>query len=305
MKLETSKDFRLRISVVSIVLVMMFCVVESHVFANEQFRSSLAGIAEAAKLVVKERKAASIVVGQFTGPPAYGSSAGPGMQKLLKEELGKRGVRTTDLGSEVAIQGRYFVRAAKQWERSQLVLEVTFVDRNGETLKDLDIKARGLSVQSGIVKTSIHGGDKDWDGSEILAEVLGATVDLGPPNKRVVDGPPDDDGDKVIDSFKSPTAHISSNNWVYASRNSEFGVCILSDGKRLPIKIVDGQPFVELKKGDEFQIGLFNGNRRYYASAITTVDGVNTFGFGGGVNAQGKPFERWILDPGKVHTIEG
>lgn len=163
-----------------------------------------------------------------------------------------------------------------------------------------------MKIERGVVKTEASGSLTDQGGLGTLASVIGATVELGSPANRIqlVTAR----RDPVTASFERQSALITRSNWVFASNDSDFAVRIISNGQALPLTVTNGQPFVDLKKGDSFQIGLSNGTK-YYAGAVTTIDGVNTFAFGDKISAgakAGEPkYRRWILDPNESHTITG
>src|SRR5438105_1355863 len=61
--------------------------------ATADLRSELADVAKNIKQLLDGRNEDSIAVGQFTGPPNFPTSAGPGITQVLTEELQKVGIQ--------------------------------------------------------------------------------------------------------------------------------------------------------------------------------------------------------------------
>ncbi len=223
--------------------------------AQNETRASLAKIAAAAKWAMRQTGAQSVAIGQFTGPPAFGSAAGPGIQMGLTEELGKLGIRTARLGADLGIQGRYYVRKEENWTSG--VIEASLVDANGQVLQSLNGETEAVihtgheiagsynepvEIKNGIVQVQAQGTNiRDHDGSGALAQLLGATVDLKPPTNPTDDWR--DPIDTVVDTFKNPTAYVNRNYWVSASRQSPFSVAVLSRRPKQADRIA-GRPAV-------------------------------------------------------------
>jgi len=290
--------------------------------ADDALRRPLNEIAQAAVWVARSRGAASIGIGQFTGPPSYASSAGPGMRRILEEELAKLGIQNQRIGAAVGIQGRYTLATQPYGDRKDLRIEVTFVDPNGRVLSDLNQKiklkfyqepgfepmvedpefAPTLDIVAGVCSVFVYGDEYDPMGDGILAEVLGATVDLDRPDKDFDDQP-------VIDSFNDPTAVVHGNTRVAASRNSPFLLEILVGGQPRTIRLESGHPFVELSKGEAFQIRATN-RARFSAAVVFRLDGVGSFAFSkvrqtSGPEAGQPRYSRWIIQPGQSFTLLG
>jgi hypothetical protein len=287
--------------------------------ASESLRPTLATVAKATAKILESRGLDSVGVGDFTGPPAFGSSYGPGIRLVLVEELGKLNVREKKVGAAIGIQGRYTLKpheaGVESIDGASLRIEASLVDISGQVLTDLNtqvtVPAPGteqgtaaVPVSKGTMAVDVQGTKTDVKGSGALGETLGATVDL---DSMTAGGFPN--GDTVIGSFQNPTATIRGGTAVAASKASPFSMEILVGAKPRSITLEDGQPFVALTKGDAFQIRFTN--RANYEAAVTfALDGVGSFQFSdvrytdGPKRGQPK-YSRWIVPRGKSIVIKG
>ena len=293
--------------------------------ANENLRAPLAKIAKAVTQVLQDRGADSIAIGEFTGPPSFASAAGPGIRKVLTEEFTKLGIREKKIGANIGIQGKYLVHedqptfAGGTKGPPHLRLIASLVDKNGQVLTELDVE---VSVKVGqedgqpiIDKTKIargmlivdsYGGINDIHGAGTLAESLGATVDLKRKNKDGFSG----GSESVIESFDNPTAVVLANgSAAAASRESPFQMEILVDGQPRPMKLEDGQPFVQLEKGDSFQI-RFTNRASHDVALVFLLDGVSSYAFSDVRETRGPQrgepkYSKWIVSHNQSFTLKG
>ena len=294
-------------------------VVSAPVQADEPLRAPLAKIAKSVASVLQGRGTTVVSIGEFTGPPALGSSAGPGIRKILTDELKKLGVEEKRIGAPVGIQGKYVVISQASQPGSdykdpaRLRIEASLVDQNGEVLSSLNTNANvnpddfdaPPPVEGGKVGIDIFGDAKDPNGAGILASTIGATVNLVPATPSEEEGISIPSGDDVVDSLTKPTAYVHNGVAVAASRESPFFVEIIVDGQPQPITLQEGHPFVDLRKGDAFQVRL-TSRANFETAAVVELDGVNSFAFSEMRNAAGNPrYTRWILAPRKQLTLKG
>lgn len=293
--------------------------------ANDNLREPLAKIAKAVSQVLQQRGADSIAIGEFTGPPSFASSAGPGIRKVLAEEFAKVGIREKKIGASIGIQGKYLVHEdaptipGGSKGPPHLRLTASLVDKNGQVLTELDVEVAvkvgeedgrpiidKTKIAKGTLTVDSYGGPNDIGGASALAESLGATVDLKRKNKEGFSG----GAESVIESFESPTAALVANgSSVAASRESPFYMEILVDNQPRPIKLEDGQPFVQLEKGDSFQIRLTN-KAPYDVAVVFLLDGVNSYSFSDLRETQGPQrgepkYSRWIVPRQQSFTLKG
>lgn len=295
-----------------------------NVRGNENLRAPLAKIAKAVTQVLQDRGADSIAIGEFTGPPSFASAAGPGIRKVLTEEFAKLGIREKKIGANIGIQGKYLVHedqptfAGGTKGPPHLRLIASLVDKNGQVLTELDVE---VSVKVGqedgqpiIDKTKIargtlvvdsYGGANDIHGAGTLAESLGATVDLKRKNKDGFSG----GSESVIESFDNPTAVVLANGSAAASRESPFQMEILVDGQPRPMKLEDGQPFVQLEKGNSFQI-RFTNKAPFDVALVFLLDGVSSYAFSDVRETRGPQrgepkYSKWIVSRNQSFTLKG
>lgn len=292
---------------------------------NENLREPLAKIAKAVSQVLQERGADSIAIGEFTGPPSFASAAGPGIRKVLAEEFSKVGIREKKIGASIGIQGKYLVHedqanfAGAQKGPPHLRLIASLVDKNGQVLTELNVDVAvkvgeedgqpiidKTQIAKGTLTVDSYGGANDIGGTAALAEVLGATVDLKRKNK---DGFPGG-SELVIESFERPTAAIVANgSAVAASRESPFYMEILVESQPRPMKLEDGHPFVQLEKGDSFQI-RFTNKAPYDTAVVFMLDGVNSYSFSDVRETRGPQrgeakYSKWIVPRNQSFTLKG
>lgn len=292
---------------------------------NENLREPLAKIAKAVSQVLQERGSDSIAIGEFTGPPSFASAAGPGIRKVLAEEFAKVGIREKKIGANIGIQGKYLVHEDQPMFDGgskgppHLRLIASLVDKNGQVLTELDVEVAvkigeedgqpivdKTRIAKGTLTVDSYGGPNDIGGASSLAETLGATVDLKRKNKEGFSG----GSESVIDSFETPTAAIVANGAaVAASRESPFYMEILVENQPRSMKLEDGQPFVQLEKGDSFQIRLTN-KAPYDVAVVFLLDGVNSYSFSDVRETRGPQrgepkYSRWIVPRNQTFTLKG
>lgn len=288
--------------------------------AEDDLREPLSKIAKAVAQVVKDRGADTIAIGEFTGPPSFASAAGAGIRKTLAEEFMKVGIREKKIGAAIGIQGKYIVHqdraafAGAEPGPPHLRIIASLVDKNGQVLTELNVE---VNVKVGDVegepimdKTKFDKGTVTADsygGAGPLAEALGATIDLEARGKQRDQRPTPED---VIKSFDRPSAVILANGTaVAAGRESRFFMEILVDNQPRSITPEDGHPFVELLKGESFQIRFTN--RESYDVAVTfLLDGVNSYAFSTVRETKGPRrgearYSKWIVPRGQSFTLKG
>lgn len=287
--------------------------------ASEALRPALATLAKTASVILQSRGLDSIGVGEFAGPPAFGSSFGPGIRIILIEELGKVGIREKKVGAAIGLQGRYTLRPqdanSEFQDPASLRIEASLVDRAGQVLTDLNTEVKvppapgeegptTIPVNQGKVNVDVQGTNTDVRGAGALGEALGATVDLDPSR---ADGFVN--GDNVIKSFDNPTAVVHGGTAVAASSASPFTMEILINGSPRNIQLEDGQPFIQLQKGDAFEIRFTN--RANFEAAVTfALDGVSSFQFSDlritqGANKGQPKYSKWIVPRNKSIVVKG
>lgn len=140
--------------------------------ANPDLRKELAEVAKSLKQLLDGQNEEAIVVGQFTGPANFPTSAGPGIAQLLTEELLKLG-KTAKKRAKYGVKGEY------------MATEVAAED--DPRVKNLAIKLKGqVEDEFGRVLTDFSF-ERIIKGEATFVELMGAPVELPPkatPEKR-------------------------------------------------------------------------------------------------------------------------
>lgn len=288
-------------------------------FEQDHIRQSLSGLARATAEYLKSEGLESIAIGQFTGPPSFGSSAGPGIRQVLKEEFAKIGIREKKINAAVGIQGKYLLADTIDLgtntpipDKQQLKIQVDLVDRNGAVLTNLNVKITYHPTDENdfTKEVAVQGGKMAVDTFSEAHEtglILGATADLTVPKT-------DRQGflnetKTVIDSFSQPTATIFEGNAVASSPTSPYRVQILVNGAPKPITLEEGHPFVELKRDDVFAMQVQNYSD-FQVGAKILLDGVSIFAFSENRHQagpkRGQPaFERYLFNAKQQYVLNG
>jgi hypothetical protein len=137
----------------------------------DTLRKELGKYAEEIKKLLAGQGKDSIDIGEFTGPATPITSAGPGIQQILIEELKARKV-TVKSGAELYIKGEYLVDDDSDKTRDRIVLRLLSVvrDKRGKTLLnwDTDIKSN-----LDIIKIIAHTARPPRDEPEPFRKELG------------------------------------------------------------------------------------------------------------------------------------
>ncbi len=306
----------------ALALFLLCCSTATHkaiAIEQDNIRNSLAGLARATTEFLKSEGLDSIAIGQFTGPPSFGSSAGPGIRQVLKEEFSKIGIREKKINAAVGIQGKYLLADTIDVgtntpipDQQQLKIEVDLVDRNGAVLTNLNVKItyHPTDQQDFTKDVTVQGGKmavNTFSQAHETGMLLGATADLTSPKKDSRGFP--SETKTVLESFARPTATIFEGNAVASSPTSPYRVQVLVNGTPKPIVLEDGHPFVELKRDDVFAIQIQNYSD-FQVGAKILLDGVSIFAFSENRHLvgpkRGQPaFERYLFEAKQQYALNG
>jgi len=226
-----------------------------------------------------------VVVGPYTGPP--GTSAGPRIVKLLKEQLAGK-VEVVDSGA-CGISGKY--RGSKTDEgRFAVVISTTICDELGAELQQL----------STLVVTSEEEG----------LTFMGATAELPLEAVAAAGQSPDQAltearADAVVEAVIDPAAAVSG-GVVRSAPDSPYAIEIL-------IKTPEGfQPLVagddrgvaqvDVGRDQVYAIKLINDSDEPAGVALT-IDGINVLAFS--ENPSFREVGKWVIPPKSAGLIEG
>ncbi len=274
--------------------------------ATEALRPALRGLSQKVAAVLKEQRKDTVAVGAFTGPAKYQASAGPGIQKLLIEELQQCGIRV-DRQADLEAKGEY--RPLQKPQRPlELQLTIAIVDS-----------------QTGAKVAELGGSVPD---PSVLPAVLSVTcvdpqvelVRQGKAAKKPVEVIREERdrlarGDEQLQSLVVATAlglQKSDTPWpgpsveggiVRAGATRPYGVEILVKGPSgyasRPASLSEGLPFVALEKSEVFAVRLVNDADHDVAVELT-LDGLNLFAFS---DEKGARFV--VVPPKQATTVVG
>ncbi len=271
----------------------------------EEFRPAIETISNGVAKLLKSRRQSQITVGTISGPPTLGAAAGSGFRQMFIEELGRLGIRTAKLGTEIGLSGEYrLAKATPEALTTQIQFEVKLVDSSGQILTDLasTVDVNSLAGNSKI-KPSGELVVNAFTTPEATALALGLTADLDGYQADINRGEYLS-RDIVQTMLSRQTAHIMGSNQLRASKTSPYGLQVLVNGQPQPLQLENGRVFVELTKNDVFTLKLVNDSNLTIAGFFT-LDGVNSFAFSE-VQEQGRPkYAKWIISPQQSFDLQG
>jgi hypothetical protein len=283
--------------------------------AAESLRNDLADAATTIKKFLDKSGISSIAVGDFTGPAARNTAFGPGIRKVLGEELARLGLMVKQDGATVGVKGR-FRPESEPFEGTRLRIEFELEDANGAPLTAFNDRVtidhstaqnsglkRDVKVEDGKFSLVATGSKDDPASAGLISRAIGGTADfqknIGPPN-----------GDTAINAADRPTAFATPDGVVKPSRTSPLGLQVLVGGQPRAVNFDAGQPYVALHKDETFQLRMI-GSPRHETALTVELDGVNSFAFSElrydtQDFRQGTPrFSRWILPPSQPLLLMG
>jgi hypothetical protein len=215
----------------------------------------------------------SLMMGTFSGPPQLEASSGPGIAKLLADELTKKEI-TVKRRAELALKGEF--RTLKtDTGRLAAKIDGSLVDKNGNVLCTFS---------------------SEVSGSQELVSLLGATVDL-PANK-----PEKQREEQIAAAIDKPQAAVV-NTRISTSTSSPYGLELLvkSRGGYEPrtIDLDEGLAFVKINRDEVYGIRIINDSPMD-AAVLITIDGVNIFAF-----SEHKDYKHYIIAAGTRPIIKG
>jgi hypothetical protein len=229
--------------------------------ASEGLRPSLAEISQEIAKLLKGRAEDAIAVGAITGPAHVPSSSGPGIKKILIEELQKQGVRVQSR-AKLEIKGDYLDVIDKDSQLLSLRLRASVLDRQGEIIVAID---------------------KKIDDRDVLAQVMGVSkVDLG------AGVTPERESQAMKQRLESPSIGIVGSR-IEADRQRPYAleIQVKERGRYLPRSAVEeeGLAFVPIHRGEVFGVNLINDSENDAAVELT-IDGLSMFAFAPNTNAR-------------------
>jgi hypothetical protein len=256
----------------------LFLLTSPPVQAMPALRRDLAELAKGIKKLLDEEKQLSVGVGQFTAPPRRQAGSGPGLARILQEELRRLGIRINQ-GARLAVEGRFRDSLDRDTKELSALVEVNVRNDKDEVLVKLSRKITDNAA---------------------IAQLLGVDTDL-PPGAG-----PKKNNDRVREELDHPSVFIRGGA-VSASRGSPFAVAVLVDGKIRPARKNkgSGKAFARVARGEEYAVQLINRSKNEVAVELT-IDGLSMFTFSKMRNSRtGEPYRYVFVRPGRSLVVKG
>jgi hypothetical protein len=262
----------------------------------DELRQGLGKMAGEIKKLLDGRKEDSIAVGPFSGPATLPTSAGPGIQQLLSEELQRLGI-TVKARAKLGIKGEYKVIETPSDEPSDvprsrrpkvlaIELKGTVEDNFGKPITDFSFKENVVKSESAFV------------------DLIGVPVTL-PPRAT-----PEQRNKKLRESYDQPKTFVKGTR-VSANADDQLAIEVLIDDQPQPVKVEDGLAYLaeNIGRGKVYAVRLINDSDREMAVELK-IDGLSMFQFSelrhkDGPN-QGQPlYGSVIVEPHKHVVVRG
>jgi hypothetical protein len=216
----------------------------------------------------------SVAIGQFTGPPQLAVNPGPGIVKILTDQLQTHGI-SVKARAQLGIEGR--VRDVEDSETKQLAAEISgrLVDRRGVVLHEF---TRGVF------------------GDETLPTLFGLTVSLPPEmgNKQR--------DKRKQDRLDQPVCFLDG-ACIRADRDSPYGIEIQvkesGDYSPRPPVDRDGLAFASIARDEIYAVRLINDSP-HEAAVTLSIDGISMFAF-----SENRSYTRVIVAPHSSLLVKG
>jgi hypothetical protein len=244
--------------------------------AGDNLRAELAVFARDIKEILDKNQATSVSVGQFTGPAALATSAGPGIAQRLIAELQLLKIEVRPEAS-FGVAGKYTDAIDKESDSLGIALYVWVEDRRGE-----EVYRKGRIVH----------GDAD------LVALLGRTLDLPPGGDRK------ERDAAITESIDKPKVTIADKR-VKSNTDSPFAMEVLVGGEVRAPEDRNGLAFVPIQRDEVYAIRLTN-NADFEVAVRLSIDGLSMFAFSEVKKDNGEPrYFCLIVPPHKSVIVPG
>ncbi len=292
---------------IGIIILCMHLLVQV-TFAEDRLRKAVEGITKRTIQLMDERGLKSLTILGVEDGTTYGATAASGVEKMLKDQFAAAG-RHKDARGDVGLKGRILTAKpevpkgtsdgyAEMMEGIRnLKIELQFTDMDGEPLPkwDGDYYLDRPDQDTIDIDTRIGRDGRKKDRIHVARAAFSQEIQ-SPEAVLIAFGGNGEFDKRTADTLKSPQAVISGGNIAKVNEESDFGVRILTLKGVKPLRMVDGQPFVDLDNGEEFTIDVMNASENHVAATLT-VDGLNTFYFSKTPQAHGTS---WIIAPPNI-----
>lgn len=305
-----SFSFR-RLFVLLVMLGVVALAAPSRTVAAGSLRQELAALARTIQKILDGRGQDSVAIGQFTGPPNFPTSAGPGVVQVLKEELEKAGVRVKQR-AEIGIKGEYLLAEVEEPDPANpanrqkfLAVRITgsLVDQFGMPLTDFSFSEKVAGDRKEFAAVDKGKFDTKVSDERAVVELMGPPVQL-PPDESARDR-----DNRLRQSLKDPEVRVAKNTEVSAGAGSPFAVEILVNNQPRNVTLDDGLPFVKLDRGEAYEVRLINRSQ-HDAAVRLTIDGLSVFQFSElkqtkGDNAGQPLYSHYVVPSNSIFIVKG
>ncbi len=256
---------------------------------EDPLRKGLGDVAKNIQKLLTGRREESIAVGQFTGPPNFPTSGGPGIVKALSDELEKVGV-AVKVRAKLGLSGTY--RAVS--EKKALAL-------NGSTNR-VNVPGFETDVTSLVLKMQIEDSsgtpvvdyEQSIDDPDTISKILGLTFESPPANPTK----------PIKDSLEKPSVHVEG-SIIRPSANSPYGIEILvrettgKDRQPRAASAEEGLAFVPIERKEAYAVRLINDSPLEMGVGLN-IDGLSMFSF-----SEFKTARFMVVPPKGSYTVLG
>lgn len=237
-------------------LLSFACVVlmgHSEVWANSALRDEFKGLAKEFKGALDRQAANTVAVGTISPRSNLDASTGPGLERILAEELKKLNLTVTNK-ADYEITGHF--QAFKDKKNDNFVVKIRAELRG----PDGDI---------------VVGFTRDLKGQESLPLIAGLTGKYSP------NGDAEQRAKENERNLNTPSGW-TSNATIRAAKDDPYGIEIYAKraNKLVPLnaQLDNGRPRVPIDRDDVFEIYLVNDSDQD-AAVLLTLDGLSVFAF--------------------------
>jgi hypothetical protein len=257
---------------------------------QDPLERGLADVAGNLKKLIKGLGEQGIALGQFTGPPNFPTSGGPGIVKVLSDELDKAGVEVK-VRANLGVSGTYRAIGEKaglnlvgggksvvvpglDFEVTSLVIKFQVEDATGKRIVDYEQKINDPNT---------------------ISKIFGLTFDA----------PPSNPSKPIKESLEKPRVFVDGSR-IRATEQSPYGIEILvrAEGKqdRSPreASVEEGLAFVAIEENEAYAVKLINDSSHEAAVALS-IDGLSMFSF----SEQHKTARFVTVPPKGTYTVLG
>lgn len=236
-----------------------FVIVAGNDRADAQARSlddAMNSLADKVAKYLDVKKEDSIQVGNFDGPAT--STSGPKIRQLLVEKLKAKEIRTT---GGIKVSGDFF--SAREGNAMIMRIVAQMKDRGGAPVQDFNIilqdEAANIETVEDASAVSLISTNVDTTDAKDFAQKA----------------------DQIEQAIKKPEP-AATGAVLFPKEGSNFGMEVLIRNAEtfvpLPVKIIDGAPFIDPSIQDEIAVRLIN-NADHDVAVKITLDGFNMFDF--------------------------